>query len=79
LQRNADGLIATNRNHESGRERHEANVLVGAEKRLRSRYRLNILRKRLEDPERRHIEAAALELLVTAGYKLAGGEDGRGQ
>jgi hypothetical protein len=43
-------------------------------RKVESRYRSkNILRKRLEDPERRHIEAAALELLVTAGYKLRAG------
>jgi FkbM family methyltransferase len=54
-------------------ERHEANVLVGAEKLLKSHMVQNIFTETsLEDPERREIEAAALELLVTAGYKLAG-------
>jgi len=54
-------------------ERHEANVLVGAEKLLKARIVQNIFTElSLEDPERREIEAAALHLLVEAGYKLAG-------
>jgi FkbM family methyltransferase len=54
-------------------ERHEANVLVGAERLLKSGMVKNIFTETsLEDPERRPIEAAALELLVTAGYKLVG-------
>jgi FkbM family methyltransferase len=54
-------------------ERHEANVLVGAAKLLKSGMVRNIFTETsLEDPERRPIEAAALELLVTAGYKLSG-------
>jgi FkbM family methyltransferase len=54
-------------------ERHEANVLVGAEKLLKAGIVQNIFTETsLEDPERRHIEAAALELLVKAGYKLRG-------
>jgi FkbM family methyltransferase len=54
-------------------ERHEANVLVGAEKLLKAGIIQNIFTETsLEDPERRHIEAAALELLVAAGYKLKG-------
>jgi FkbM family methyltransferase len=54
-------------------ERHEANVLVGAEKLLKSGIVQNIFTETsLEDPARRHIEAAALELLIAAGYKLKG-------
>jgi FkbM family methyltransferase len=54
-------------------ERHEANVLVGAEKLLKSGIVQNIFTETsLEDPERRHLEVAALELLVAAGYKLEG-------
>jgi FkbM family methyltransferase len=54
-------------------ERHEANVLIGAEKLLQAGIIQNIFTETsLEDPKRRHIEAAALQLLVAAGYKLKG-------
>jgi FkbM family methyltransferase len=54
-------------------ERQEANVLVGAEKLLRAGIVQNIFTVvSLMDPERRDIDMKALELLVSAGYKLAG-------
>jgi FkbM family methyltransferase len=54
-------------------ERHEANVLVGAEKLLKAGIIQNIFTETsLENPERRHIGEAAHQLLVAAGYKLKG-------
>jgi FkbM family methyltransferase len=54
-------------------ERHEANVLVGAAKLLKARIVKNVFTElSLEDPKHREMNVAALQLLVEAGYTLAG-------